>query len=506
MHTSKKAKSALAGVFLGAFAITYLLYSQVQYWNGPILCPDINENALAAFLSLLVGFYATLAFAIFVLRIPVTRKWLFIALGTYLITLCFVLLGKSIGISGYNLNPFQSDLFSAGTLLNIAVFVPTGFLLQLLFRKPGKTLLAGLCSVIAIELVQLIFELGIADVIDVIANTVGIAIGLSLYKLTEAAGWAFKRDEGKIRLVRVWESRISRRQRATLIEICFLCLCVGLSSFLFEHTIYQSQEIEDPNTVPFYEIEDGVLYELPLSSTNGTEAVQANIQQSDFEFNSTGSADWLRMQDDGSYSSEGTIDQVVAWISENNQCCLGLTLCSRETVNNITVVHGLPIVVTNETTVHMDGSQTDIEKMRGRAYELLTSYLVCKFRIEEGWLFAEEIDITTNLDGLPDDIALFNYFRYDDYLNANMNSKPFLKVSERETVETWAHLVSTTEIENEQTYCTIQYYDKLGTAPIVHSVNIECADTVPSYPEETDTLSKLAVTLADNQLVLASKP
>ena len=99
----------------------------------------------------------------------------------------------------------------------------------------------------------------------------------------------------------------------------------------------------------------------------------------------------------------------MAWRNESGQDCLALTVCCRDLVGDITVVHGLPMAVTDETVVAVDGALTNIDELRIRAYDLLTCYATCVFRIEEGWLFAEELSIAAAASGLPDDITLFNY-------------------------------------------------------------------------------------------------
>lgn len=79
-----------------------------------------------------------------------------------------------------NLIPFQGiaeDL--RNTVLNVALFVPMGFLLPLLwerYRKGMRAIYFGLCVSLTIEIVQLF--LGRAtDVNDLIANTAGTALG-----------------------------------------------------------------------------------------------------------------------------------------------------------------------------------------------------------------------------------------------------------------------------------------------------------------------------------------
>ncbi|MGD6900436.1 VanZ family protein [Bacillus infantis] len=96
--------------------------------------------------------------------------------------------------SELQLVPFRSiihimSLHGFGTTLmgNVLLLLPLGFLLPVWFRKLKGILRTG-CSVMlfsaGIELLQIIFGVGIGSVDDVILNTLGGLIGYSLFKLS----------------------------------------------------------------------------------------------------------------------------------------------------------------------------------------------------------------------------------------------------------------------------------------------------------------------------------
>lgn len=67
---------------------------------------------------------------------------------------------------------------------NIAMLIPSGILLPLLYRKPdgfGKVLAAGALMSLGIELLQLPFASRASDVDDLILNTLGVALGYGIY-------------------------------------------------------------------------------------------------------------------------------------------------------------------------------------------------------------------------------------------------------------------------------------------------------------------------------------
>lgn len=110
--------------------------------------------------------------------------------GYLLIVIYATLLrGQGTFIRVYNLHLFRAwreawNKFSvmnwANVLLNVALFVPLGGLLPLLWQKCRKwyvTLPIGFGASLAIELVQLAFCLGSCDVDDLFTNTLGAIIG-----------------------------------------------------------------------------------------------------------------------------------------------------------------------------------------------------------------------------------------------------------------------------------------------------------------------------------------
>lgn len=121
---------------------------------------------------------------------PWGRAVLFFLLAAYLAVLGYAtMLRQSWGIREISFHPLRAWMeawndFSfkswANVLLNVALFVPAGFLLPLLwkgFRKWSRAIPAGLALSLVIELLQLAFARGVCDVDDLIANTLGTALG-----------------------------------------------------------------------------------------------------------------------------------------------------------------------------------------------------------------------------------------------------------------------------------------------------------------------------------------
>jgi glycopeptide antibiotics resistance protein len=80
------------------------------------------------------------------------------------------------------------DPSSINFIANIAVFVPMGFLIPFILRKPSflKTLGISLSIIVSIEIIQYITYLGYADIDDVILNMFGCVIGYMFYVISIA--------------------------------------------------------------------------------------------------------------------------------------------------------------------------------------------------------------------------------------------------------------------------------------------------------------------------------
>ncbi len=65
-------------------------------------------------------------------------------------------------------------------LLNVALFIPAGLLVTLASRRPGRVLVAMAGLALSIEVIQDLARLGSPDPADLVANSVGAAIGVGL--------------------------------------------------------------------------------------------------------------------------------------------------------------------------------------------------------------------------------------------------------------------------------------------------------------------------------------
>lgn len=84
---------------------------------------------------------------------------------------------REVFVNGY------INYFIINFLGNIIMFMPIGFFVPLLWNVPGKrTIFIGFCSSLFVEVSQLFLARG-TDVDDLILNTLGVWLGLVLYKV-----------------------------------------------------------------------------------------------------------------------------------------------------------------------------------------------------------------------------------------------------------------------------------------------------------------------------------
>lgn len=123
-------------------------------------------------------------------KFPWAKALLWLILVGYAAVVIYVtLLRSGSGYRSWNLHLFRAwreawNNYSvknwANVLLNVAMFFPFGVLLPLIgdcFRKWYLTIATGLVMSVLIELIQLVAGIGICDVDDLFANTLGTAIG-----------------------------------------------------------------------------------------------------------------------------------------------------------------------------------------------------------------------------------------------------------------------------------------------------------------------------------------
>jgi len=120
---------------------------------------------------------------------------------SYLIAICWILLFKLgvrfsyMGNRRVNLIPFSEPLILNGKIdvgeiiLNVVIFVPLGVYTGILFERWifGRKLFFLFLISLIVEGLQFILAVGAFDITDIITNTLGGIIGLTIFKAIEKA-------------------------------------------------------------------------------------------------------------------------------------------------------------------------------------------------------------------------------------------------------------------------------------------------------------------------------
>jgi glycopeptide antibiotics resistance protein len=124
----------------------------------------------------------------------------FVIYTLWLIYMMFIGVSRnSSGFYRYNLIPFATiknyvvnyshfnfDTWFINLFGNIAVFIPFGIFLPLLFFKLQRVfsfLAAFIISITSLEVLQMVFQVGSFDVDDILLNSVGALMGYGLYRM-----------------------------------------------------------------------------------------------------------------------------------------------------------------------------------------------------------------------------------------------------------------------------------------------------------------------------------
>lgn len=178
------------------------MYRRVALLYGPSFGSSLDGSVPMVFFSLFAALFMTVAVAFFILRRSFSVRSMGAMGVLYVAVLLLVLFGKSIGVSGLNLNPMQFEGLTAGFVLNVLIFVLPGFFLGWATGGTLKAIAVGAAASVLVEVVQFAFYLGIADIYDVFANVLGVLLGALLYQLALHCGFCIGTAEGKMRFER----------------------------------------------------------------------------------------------------------------------------------------------------------------------------------------------------------------------------------------------------------------------------------------------------------------
>lgn len=150
-------------------------------------------------------------------------------------------------------------------ILNIAMFVPFGFLLPMsfgFFQKFWKTYLAGFLVTFGIESAQLIFKMGVVECDDVFNNFLGVMIGYGFYAIV-------------CLIVNLIKKRKHSIGKTLAFQIPFL---VTVTAFCIIFAVYNGKEL---GNLKMYSIEPITRFEIISDKEYSTNTQKAMVYKAD---------------------------------------------------------------------------------------------------------------------------------------------------------------------------------------------------------------------------------
>lgn len=201
----KRRESLLVAVCIGVLSFLlfrFALVDCIEIWQTiesilGSLHPFMQSHAcIIALLTCCSLLTALLTYQICIGKIHVLLLYFITAL--YLLLIFAIIMLKSRGISGFNVNPLLivQELLQAPltVLFNMLAFMPIGFMLAWKCQSPKVTILLFLAFITICELIQSILHLGIFDVDDILLNTFGFALGFLTQNHADSRGWSMQRQ------------------------------------------------------------------------------------------------------------------------------------------------------------------------------------------------------------------------------------------------------------------------------------------------------------------------
>lgn len=105
---------------------------------------------------------------------------------------------KEIKRGFWCLNNGRESYFLINVVMNVAAFMPFGFILPIISSKNRKflnILILGFELTLMIELLQLFLKVGCFDVDDLLLNTIGAVLGYAMFKICQLIGKDRRHDQ-----------------------------------------------------------------------------------------------------------------------------------------------------------------------------------------------------------------------------------------------------------------------------------------------------------------------
>jgi glycopeptide antibiotics resistance protein len=343
-----------------------------------------------------------------------------IEMAVYLVLFMAIVMLKSAGVQKININIM--DIFTQIAedplllLINILLFVPIGMIFFIYCKSALMAFVSAFVMIIVIETMQYIFCLGISDIVDVVANMVGFSLGyMSLDIAKEYGVHVVSEDMKYLKIVfpqkEAYTTQPSSCKKLFTMKKGIVTIAIALSfalMFFFGFYLYDYKGYEPWENI-IEATTDTTLRSLPESLLTPEEAVEIINEMSLFRICETESSkEWIKVDESGVFHSNGSISQCSVWLRDEVKY-YGISLGSIESLEGFTVMHGIPLIVTPHTELHLSGEVVSRDRLDSLLDEFYLYNIEAEYTLQNGWFQAETIFLSQRL---PEEIEYYVSFDY----------------------------------------------------------------------------------------------
>lgn len=480
---------ALIAGLLTFLCTLYILNTQVYSGMIGLLGPGVLSSP--APIAMVAAVFAAFV-AIFVFQLSGNRMYLSflrVSFVLYLLGAIFVVLFKSIGVRGVNLNPIDAvatvQTYPAMLLLNIALFVPLGGYLRKRMASTSRATLTILALSLVLETLQYLLALGLSDIVDIATNTLGGFVGCLAWVCLEP----FVTTGHDLRYGMFYSlHRPEALKRDVKRSAAGLGGIIALVAVLCAIAVWSKPPVAKTFVM---ENSDPTLVELVESLESGALSIDSSCEDS--------------------INVSGVVVQDERWVTSSGIPFSTLVIANAQpdaNVASIEVGTSYPVLLPATCPILFEGEQVDAEDLAEIFMEYGMLDISCELVSAGSCYVAADVNVASSEGVSPEaPLAYFNFNLYTElYLhNRGESRRQFLVWSEdKRSADIYGYIGSTTEIDGSDFFATINCVDEAHGAPVLRSVNAVYEEPPSSDGQPEDPETYHAVLRDDGRLQFVS--
>ncbi|MCL2756905.1 MAG: VanZ family protein [Coriobacteriia bacterium] len=447
----------------------------------------------------------------------------------YLLGLFAIVMLKSRWMQGVNLDIL--DLYAQlyweplQVVFNILFFIPLGALIFRYIKSPLKAFPLALGIIVLIEILQFVFHSGFTDIVDVVMNMLGFAIGYMTFDILRDKGFHIVALDKKH--VRIAFPQKSHRKNEALQDdkeqpgspkkrfkeiasantklIAVISTALVLTVLFFVGAAFFNLEDYLPKDPQPIESPNPILSSLPKSSLTVEETREIIEGIGLFRVNGIESSNsWIEVDESGALHSAGDIQGWDTWLRTDGNKYHCLWFCVYETLGGVTVTHVIPLIVTPQTEISWDKEKYEGDLAENFPQNFLSFDNLAVYTLQDGWFQAESLFLSLNDDKVARNDASFNFISLseDTQRYAGFEGGYWFEAQEGKRSTLQSILERTSLLRVRENYIAMRIPDRVGSALICHILIVQFEDGLSLPYSGPEPGRQLYVTLKNGKLIL----